>query len=251
MAESEKGGRKTTQGRGRGRGRGNGRVRSNTNRGGRAGRSDYSSPKSKRTAKDTSTTSLTKNGGISPTLPDSESQFPITYLSPPEPKLVPNVNQLDKETSTKEQTCTLMSSEKPPEENVPLSHAALQPDAISPQTFKEVVVGNIALPMCNTSHKSTFQLQKELYEDNTEEDTIVVPSFTTEYSNSVRMTMMFKLPTLKEGCVEEEAASFAIKKMNEMLKALTNKLPCRVGPWRMNNLAYGTPKTKTFLRNCR
>ena len=98
--------------------------------------------------------------------------------------------------------------------------------------------------MRDTLYKSTFQLQREIYEDNTEEDTVEIPSFATEYSNFVCMAMMFKLPTLKEGCVEAEAALFSIKQMNEMLKTLTNKLPCRVDPWRMNNLAYGTPKDK-------
>ena len=48
------------------------------------------------------------------------------------------------------------------------------------------------------------------------------------------MTMMFKLPNKKEGCSDEDAPKIAIRKMNLMLKTLTNKLPCRVGPWKFN-----------------
>ena len=43
--------------------------------------------------------------------------------------------------------------------------------------------------------------------------------------------MMFKLPSKKEGCSDGDAPLIAIEKMNEMLKVLSNKLPCRVGPW--------------------
>ena len=146
MAGSEKGSQKTIQGRGRrrrrghgrghgrgsGRGRGIRRGRSNKNQGGGAGQTEYSSPKSKCTVNDTSTTPLTKNSGISPTLLDSESQFPITFLSTSEPKLVPNVNLADKETSATEQTSTLMSSQKSLEDNVPPPQSTLQPDTISP-----------------------------------------------------------------------------------------------------------------------
>ena len=125
-------GRPPGNGPGRGRGRGTGRGRNNANQGGRTGQTDYSSPKSKRTASATSTTPLTKNSGISPTLLDSESQFPITFLSTSEPKLVPNVNLADKETSATEQTSTLMSSQKSLEDNVPSPQSTLQPDTISP-----------------------------------------------------------------------------------------------------------------------
>ena len=45
------------------------------------------------------------------------------------------------------------------------------------------------------------------------------------------MKMMFKLPSKKEGCSDADAPHIAIKKMNEMLKVLSNKLPCCVGPW--------------------
>ena len=49
------------------------------------------------------------------------------------------------------------------------------------------------------------------------------------------MTMMFKLPTKKEGCSDEDAPITTIKKMNSMIKSLTNKLPCRVGKWSITN----------------
>ena len=101
--------------------------------------------------------------------------------------------------------------------------------------------------MSDFTHKTTFQLQKELYEAKHDEATTETPVCNTKYSSSIRMTMMFKLPSIKEGCVEDEAATFSIKKINEMLKVLTNKLPCRVGLWNISNFEYGTPKLKDLL----
>ena len=84
--------------------------------------------------------------------------------------------------------------------------------------------------------KSTFLLQKETYEGTDvtyDDDTVSRHNVATEseFENSVRMTMMFKLPSNKEGCSDADAPLMAIQKMNEMLKVLSNKLPCRVGPW--------------------
>jgi hypothetical protein len=48
---------------------------------------------------------------------------------------------------------------------------------------------------------------------------------------------MYKLPEKKDVLEEEHPSIIGIHKMNEMLKALTNKTFCRVGPWK--------PKDKT------
>ena len=45
---------------------------------------------------------------------------------------------------------------------------------------------------------------------------------------------MFKLPTQNDVCKLAQAPFVATEKMNAMLKALSNKLPCRLGPWKMN-----------------
>ena len=48
--------------------------------------------------------------------------------------------------------------------------------------------------------------------------------------NSVQMTIMFKTPGEKEGVDNDDAPIEAILKMNEMIKALTNKLHCKIRP---------------------
>ena len=89
--------------------------------------------------------------------------------------------------------------------------------------------------------KSTFLLQKELYEYGDDSSTVSQSNSShSKFRNSIRMTMMFKIPSKKEGCSDKEAPIVAIQKMNEMLKALSNKLPCRVGPWLDNNLTNGS-----------
>ena len=37
--------------------------------------------------------------------------------------------------------------------------------------------------------------------------------------------------------------------MNEMLSALTNKLPCRVGPWTQAKVVYSSLQRSDFLTN--
>ena len=83
-----------------------------------------------------------------------------------------------------------------------------------------------------------------------DDDTVEETNISQEIASydSVRMTMMFKIPGKKEGYDDDDAPLLAIKKMNEMLKALTNKLPCFVGPWKSSNLAYGALKKKTYFR---
>ena len=124
-----------------------------------------------------------------------------------------------------DQNVTLKSSEKPPEDQ---------------SSYKAALISENT--DVNHATASTFLLHKLLYDERklqcntfTDDDTIsqqnTTSSTTTKFNNSVRMTMMFKLPTKKDGCSEEDAPLTAVKKMNLMIKALTNKLPCRVGKW--------------------
>ena len=55
-----------------------------------------------------------------------------------------------------------------------------------------------------------------------------------DFPHSIRTTLMYKLPDKKELLDDESPAIIGIQKMNEMLKALSNKLPCCVGPWKLN-----------------
>ena len=111
---------------------------------------------------------------------------------------------------------TVKSSEKPPE-----------------PTYKSKLIDGIDI---HPLHMSTFLLHKMLYEEKSsqsDDDTVDHDNSksTHKFNNSIRMTMMFKLPTKKEGCSDDNAPKIAIQKMNTMLRTLSNKLPCRVGPW--------------------
>ena len=133
----------------------------------------------------------------------------------------PNVQA--EEPQTEDSNTTLASSEKPPEF----------------QSFKSIVAKLNDSPMLDPTSRSTFLLNKEIYErKSTSDDDATTDkgnTTATKYCNSVRMTMMLKLPTKKMGCTDEEAPIIAIQKMNEMIKALANKLPCRIGPWTHSN----------------
>ena len=61
------------------------------------------------------------------------------------------------------------------------------------------------------------------------------------------MTMMFKIPSKQDGCDDDDVPLVAILKINEILKLLTNKLSCQVGPWNTSNLAYTYPKEEELL----
>ena len=174
----------------------------------------------------------TKNGASSTNVTDKR----LTYASSvsPTPLKGTKIDTFPAKAFEKnDQNTTLKSSEKPPDS--------------TQQSFKEVVNETAHLSMSDFTHKTTFMLQKELYESKNDEIIPEIPNGPSEFSNSVRMTMMFKLPSVKEGCVEEEAATVAVKKINEMLKVLSNKLPCRVGPWNITNLKNGTPKLTDLL----
>ena len=53
-----------------------------------------------------------------------------------------------------------------------------------------------------------------------------------DFPHSIRTTLMYKLPEKREVLDDEHPSIMGIHKMNDMLKALSNKLPCRVGPWK-------------------
>ena len=46
---------------------------------------------------------------------------------------------------------------------------------------------------------------------------------------------MFKLPAKTGDLIDEDAPILSIRKMNQMIKALTNKLPCRLGLCKMKD----------------
>ena len=90
--------------------------------------------------------------------------------------------------------------------------------------------------MTNPIRQSTFLIQKRICEIkiiSCDNSTAEHDNFQhKDYPNLVRTTMMYKLPGQKDVLDEENPSIIGIKKMNEMLKALTNKVFCRVGPWK-------------------
>jgi len=103
--------------------------------------------------------------------------------------------------------------------------------------------------------RTTFILQKEICDKSKESidisDDVTINGSSDRnvlFPNNVRMTMMFKIPDKQEGCTEKDAPLVAIKKINEMLSALTNKLPCRVGPWTFNSLSSKVPADSDLLK---
>ena len=129
-----------------------------------------------------------------------------------------------------DQDATVKTSEKPPEDEA---------------TVKSVLIENIDTPMMDRLTKSTFLIQKELNETKNipDDDSTVENANSTlsEFPNSVRTTMMYKLPPKTGDITEEDCPLLSIKKMNQMIKALTNKLACRLGPWKLKD-------TKTQLK---
>eukprot|EP00555_Chaetoceros_dichaeta_P000547 CAMPEP_0198276746 /NCGR_PEP_ID=MMETSP1447-20131203/65472_1 /TAXON_ID=420782 /ORGANISM="Chaetoceros dichaeta, Strain CCMP1751" /LENGTH=257 /DNA_ID=CAMNT_0043971709 /DNA_START=2739 /DNA_END=3509 /DNA_ORIENTATION=+ len=103
--------------------------------------------------------------------------------------------------------------------------------------------------------RTTFILQKEICDKSKDSidisDDVTINGSSDRnilFPNNVRMTMMFKIPDKQEGCTEKDAPLVAIKKINEMLSALTNKLPCRVGPWTFNSLSSKVPVDSDLLK---
>ena len=128
-----------------------------------------------------------------------------------------------------DQDKTLKNSEKPPEKITGIHSLG---------SFKSVLVNTINTPMTDRLTKSTFLIQKDLCETKSLDDDMTVgkDNFSvTEYPNSIRTTMMYKLPAKSGDITEEDAPFLSIRKMNQMIKALTNKLPCKLGPWKMKD----------------
>ena len=106
------------------------------------------------------------------------------------------------------------------------------------KTYKSVLSDTIEVEMIDPREKSTFLIQKDLCEKEfflDDDDSTVGNdnSATSEFPNSVRLTMMYKLPTKTGNYCEEDAPIISIQIMNQMIKALTNKVHCRVGPWKL------------------
>ena len=149
--------------------------------------------------------------------------------------------------SAKTPTITNATKDPPPVDKVPPKPAP-PPDT----PYKDALTDSIDKPMTDPSQRSTFLIQKEIYDavelDFPDDDTIGDDNTTQDVSSykSLRMTMMFKLPGKEEGCDDDDAPLIAIQKMNDMIKALTNKLPCFVGPWK-NNVTYGPLKKEDLM----
>ena len=119
-------------------------------------------------------------------------------------------------------------------------------------TYKKVLL----TPSTNPRVMSTFLLHKNLHDEKntqpitlSDEETVEQENLisSSKFQHSVRMTMMFKMPSKKDGCSDEEAPKIAIQKMNMMLKTLTNKLPCKVGPWKRQSIIK---LSEADLHNC-
>ena len=93
--------------------------------------------------------------------------------------------------------------------------------------------------MTDPSSYSTFLIQKRICETkkiSEDDSTAEHDNFRLkDFPNSVRTTVMYKLPSKKDVMDEEDPIILGIQKINSMLKALTNKLDCRVGPWKQKD----------------
>ena len=106
---------------------------------------------------------------------------------------------------------------------------------------RSALESTISLPIADPSKHSTFLLQKQLYDemhpvsddtmDISDDETIVIEKLAPNM-NSVSMTMMFKTPGKEEVIDDDDAPIEAILKINEILKALKNKVPYRIGPYK-------------------
>ena len=212
----------------------------------------------KRRSKSPSTPAKKRTNGInkvltpSPTkLPHSSmtNHFPSERKNPPEhndPSVTPTTKNISKPSTITSRQLQQASKNKPP--NDPTLKSNVNGAFLLEPSYKETLIAD---SMSDRS-KSTFLLQKETYEGTDvthDDDTVSRDNVATEseFENSVRMTMMFKLPSNKEGCSDAEAPHMAIQKMNEMLKVLSNKLPCRVGPWLHSKKKKSKPKTTDLL----
>ena len=149
-----------------------------------------------------------------------------------------------------EQEEIVQSSENPPEHSSNIQPPELPAEQQS-NTFKSVLNDTIEVEMINPREKSTFLIQKELCETESfpDDDSTIANdnTATADFPNSVRLTMMFKLPNKTGDYCEDDAPIISIQVMNQMIKALTNKLQCRVGPWNLKGRKT-TLKMKDLVR---
>lgn len=158
---------------------------------------------------------------------------------------------------------TLPANEKPPEQD---SLAAEQTfvdnlpsqkhksDTNPKSSFKTVLLETSDKEISDGTNQSTFLLHKSIYdsgqlkqqEEDFPDDLTSCANNSPSLHNRIRMRMMIKIPSKKQGISDDDAPFEAIKKINEMLKALTNKLPVKVGPWKYNSLSKIKPMQSEF-----
>ena len=64
--------------------------------------------------------------------------------------------------------------------------------------------------------------------------------------NRVRMRRMIQIPSKKQVINDDNAPLEAIKKINEMIKALTNKIPVKIVLWQYSSKSNIKPTSSEF-----
>ena len=174
--------------------------------------------------------------------------------SPTKDSVIPDLNVAKFPHTTEQSDATLPANEKPPENketitakdkqvNDPMNQINNPPsDNYSNPSFKTVLLKKSEAEITDRANQSTFLLHKHMYdtgllnqqsEDFPDDETCCANS--ANFNNRIRMRMLVKIPSKKQGISDDDAPFEAIKKINEMLKALTNKLPVKIGPWQYNS----------------
>ena len=102
-------------------------------------------------------------------------------------------------------------------------------------TYKSTLLNTIDTPMTDLAKQLTLLIQKRVCEKKIAGDDSTAEhdnSMKKDYPYSVRTTMVYKLPEKKDVLNEEEPSIIGIHEMNEIFRALTNKVSCRIGPWK-------------------
>ena len=182
---AKNGGKKVTRGRGRPKGslnkkgtlrnRAESRLVNEKNNG-----NNISPAKSTTAGQDDIPTPITKHSSKLTKLTDAASTSSIAASDSTSKEKNSSISLHGKDMELNDQTTTLKSSEKPPKR--------------TEKSFKAAVNDTIHLPMSEFTHKSTFQLQKNLYEDKSDDSGNTQSKGPTEYHHLIRMTMMFKIP---------------------------------------------------------
>ena len=179
---------------------------------------------------------------------------------PPEPL---DLNATKSPHTPAQSNATLPANEKPPEQDssadkktVDNSSSQKQQSDTNPKpSFKTVLMETSDKEITDGTNLSTFLLHKSIYDsgqlkqheaDDFPDDKTSCANNSPILHNRIRMRMMIKIPSKKQGISDDDAPFEAIKKINEMLKALTNKLPVKVGPWKYNSQSKIKPMKSEF-----